>query len=110
MPERFRTSEFSERDLELIEQLKRKGPSDPESHILIATWSDEEKERVESDPHSRTRIEFNLKRAKIYRAAKFYRGAWEDSESVRQAAFNEGEQDLFDQAMALMDEIDSERG
>jgi hypothetical protein len=109
MFEKFRESEFSETEQALIVKLREKGPDDPDVHGALLSWCKNEEAKVDEINTSRASIEFNLKRAKLYRAAGYGDDALENLESVREAARNEGAEDLCDEAAAIMDEIDNER-
>jgi hypothetical protein len=109
MFEKFRESEFSETEQTLIVKLHEKGSNDPEVHGALLAWCKNEEAKVDRVNTSRASIEFNLKRAKLYRAAGYDDDAMESLESVREAAHNEGAEDLYGEAMAIMDEIDNEK-
>ena len=107
------SQEFSGPERELIGRLREKGPEDPEVRASLVRWYDvagEEARRPEGN-RSRAEIEVQLRLAKIYRAAGGFDSASDALEAVRFGAMNDPTaHDLYNQAMALMDEIDAERG
>lgn len=107
--ERIPGSEFSETENTLIEKLREKGPADPETHKMLLRWCEEEEAKVAEINTSHAGIELDLKKAKLYRAAGYADEAWASLEAVRQAAHNEGADDLLNQAETLMDQMDQEK-
>lgn len=105
MPEKIPSSEFSPEEQKLISALRERGVSDAETKKKLVSWTEAEEERADGLNTSRAKIEFNVKRAKLYTAAGFADEAWNVLESVRMQATNEGENDLYAEAMRLMDEI-----
>ena len=112
-PERALNQEFSEREQQLIARLREKGPEDPEAQASLMRWygaAGAEARRPEGN-RSRAEIEVQIRLARIYRAAGGFDSAWDTLEAVRFGAMNDPSAgDLYGQAMAMMDEIDVERG
>ncbi|HVN26252.1 MAG TPA: hypothetical protein VMT99_01180 [Candidatus Paceibacterota bacterium] len=109
MTERLPRSEFSEAEQALIANLREKGPADPETRRMLLEWCDEEEAKVAEINTSRAGIELDLKKARIYQASGFHEEAWASLEAARTAAHNENAEDLFNEAEALMNEMDQER-
>ena len=110
MTERPPGSEFSENEQLLIARLREHGHEDPEALLMLNAWCDEQKLKANEINTAGANIEVDLRRAKLYRAAGFHRDALDSLEAARESAHNAGEKDLYEQAMALMDEIDEELG
>ena len=112
MAERLPTPEFSEVERELIAKLREVLPDDPKAHEMLVAWSKAEEERVEQEARAgdaaRANIEFDLKKARLYHAAGYKGQAFETLNWVREQAGNIGADDLYDRAMAMMDEMDAE--
>ena len=109
MPEEFPSPEFSSEEETLIAKLRERGMNDETQKELIA-WTEAQEARANEVNTPRASIELNVKRAKLYRAAGFKSEAWDVLESVRMQASNEGEEDLYAEAMRIMDEMDAEAG
>jgi hypothetical protein len=105
MPEKIPSPEFSEEEQKLIEALW-KGESGSEERFRALVK--EREDAIRSDP--RGNMELHLHIAKLCHAAGAWRIAWDYLESVREQAHGHGEsaQDLFDAAMAMMDQIEAE--
>ncbi len=108
MIEKSPESEFSENELALISKLRENGIDDPQSKELLLAWCAAEEARVAELNTSRAGIELDLKKAKLYRAAGFQTEAWASLEAARVAAHNENDENLFEQAEALMNEMGRE--
>ncbi len=108
MPEKFPSPEFSQEELQLIAKLKERGLEDAEAKQELLAWTEAQEAKANETNTSRANVEMNIKRAKLYRAAGFKAGAWDVLESVRMQAHNEGEADLYEEAMRIMDELDAE--
>lgn len=54
----------------------------------------------------RANIEFELKKARLYKAAEYYRQAWETLQWARDSARNLGNENLYNQIKALIDDLD----
>lgn len=110
MAERIPAPEFSERGRALIEKLREKFPDDPEVHAMMLAWCNEEEPKPDAaageGDAERANIEFELKKARLYKAAEYYKQAWETLQWARDSAHNLGNKDLYDRAEALMDELD----
>jgi hypothetical protein len=105
--------EFSGQEQELIGRLREKGPEDPEARASLMRWYDAAaaEARKPEGNRSRAEIEVQIRLAGIYRAAGGYDSARETLDAVRFGALNDPSAgDLYGQAMAMMDEIDVERG
>jgi hypothetical protein len=109
MTERPPHSEFSEIEQTIVERLRANGPDDPETRGMLLAWRENEEEKANTANTARAGVEIDLNFAKLLRAAGGYESAWATLEAVREMAQNLGEQDLYDQAMAIMDAIDDER-
>jgi hypothetical protein len=105
MPEKIHPSEFLPEEQALIAKLRERGV-DEEAQKELLTWTEAQEARAREINTSRANIEVNVRRAKLYRAAGLIDEAWDVLESVRMQALNEGESDLYDEAMQLMDEIE----
>ena len=110
MSEKPNSPEFSESERELIEHLHAHGSEDTETRRLLLAWTEKQETEANAINTPRANIEVNLRRARLYHAAGFSGEAWEVLESVRRQATQEGETDLYEQAISIMDEIDSESG
>ena len=110
MPEKFPSPEFSQEELRLIAKLKERGLEGAEARQELLAWTEVQEGEASEINTSRANIEFNMKRAKLYLAAGFKAEAWDVLESVRMQAHNEGEADLYEEAMRIMDELDAENG
>jgi len=109
MPEKIPSPEFSQQEEQnLIAKLREKGVDDPEVRKSLMVWCEKEEAEVASINTSRAGIELDLKKAKLYRAAGYRDEAWASLEAARQAAHNEGDEELFRQAEDLMDQMDAE--
>ena len=110
MPERVPSLEFTEAERVLIQKLCERGPDDPETRQLLNFWTEQCEAEANEVNTPRANVEFNIKRAKLYRAAGLMVEAWDVLESAREQAMNEQEQDLYDEAVRIMDEIGLEAG
>ena len=105
MPKKFiRRSSFP-KNKRCMAKLRERGV-DEEAQKELLTWTEAQEARAREINTSRANIEVNVRRAKLYRAAGLIDEAWDVLESVRMQALNEGESDLYDEAMQLMDEIE----
>jgi len=110
MPEKFPTQEFSPEEQELILKLRERGVDDEKTKEALLNWTEAQEIKANAINTSRANIEFNIRRAKLYYAAGFMAEAWDVIESVRMQSANEGEDDLYAEAMGMMDKIDAESG
>ncbi len=108
MTEKPPRPEFSEIEQTIIERLRANGPDNPEARGMLLAWRENEEEKANAVNTARAGVELDLRFAKLLRAAGGYESAWATLEAVREMALNLGEQDLHDQAMAIMDAIDDE--
>lgn len=108
MAEKFPSPEFSSEEDVLIAKLREHGVEGETQKELMA-WTEAREAIANEINTSRANIELNIKRAKLYRAAGFKEEAWDVLESVREQATNEGEDDLYAEAMVIMDEMDAEK-
>ena len=106
MPEKIPSSEFSSEEQALIAKLRERGLDD-ETRKELTTWTEAQEARANEVNTPRANIEMNVKRAKLYNAAEFMAEAWDVLESVRMQATNEDEDDLYAEAMRMMDEMDA---
>ena len=103
--------EFGESERALIALLRKKGADDSEAKTALLMWCEKEEAEATKENTSRANIEVQLKRARVYRAAGGYDSALDTLEVVRQAASSDPSAgDLDKQALAMMDEIEAERG
>lgn len=109
MPEKIPTPEFSPEEQELIAKLRERG-IDAKTKEALLDWTEAQEIEANAINTPRANIELNMKRAKLYHAAGFDAEAWDVLESVRIQATNEGEDDLYETAMRMMDEIESAGG
>jgi hypothetical protein len=100
------TLEFSTEEQELIENLRA---GTPEAREKLIAWTEAQEAIANGINTSRANIEMNLRRAKLYKAAGLQEEAWDVLENIRLQAYNENEIDLYQSAMSLMDEIESEK-
>ena len=107
MSEQILKPEFSEDELRLIERLKE-SPNDPETKQMLLDWTTRQEAEANRLNTSRANIEADIKRAKLHKAAGFEEEAWEVLEGIRRQAMQEGEDDLYQVVMRIMDEIDSD--
>ncbi|KKS46612.1 hypothetical protein A2567_00825 [Candidatus Azambacteria bacterium RIFOXYD1_FULL_42_11] len=91
----------------LARLLKEKGAEDPEARDLLDAWTREQEERVEEGSDPAAKIEFNLKRARLYFEAGYVEEALENFEAARMQAWNENRQELYEAIMAEMDTLES---
>lgn len=91
---------------DVIESIKSKGVSNPETISMITAWTLQEEARVARENTSRATIVFNIERADLYVAAGDIQGALECLEDARLQAHNENETDLYQQILTKMDEIE----
>jgi hypothetical protein len=110
MPEKIPTPEFSPEEQELIAKLRERGVDDVKTKEALLDWTEAQEIEANAINTPRANIELNVRRAKLYRVAGFNAEAWDALESVRMQASNEGEDDLYETAMRMMDEIDAESG
>ncbi len=106
MSERIETLEFSGAELELIDRLKSLGPDNQEARESLVAWVQAEEVRANEINSPRANNEFDVKRAKLYRAAGFTREAWDILETMRVQLYSAGETDIYDEVMRIMDEMD----
>jgi len=96
-----------EKEQRLITLLKERGLEDPETHALLikrATEIDQEAERANNN---RAYVEADLKKARLYLAAGFEDEAYESFSAARQAAAQEGFDDLkanIESEMSVLEE------
>lgn len=107
MPEKIPTPEFSPEEQELITKLRERGINDEKTKEALLDWTEAQEIEANAINTPRANIELNMKRAKLYHAAGFMGEALDVLESVRMQATNEGEDDLYAEAMRMMDDIDS---
>lgn len=98
--------ELPENEKNLAEAIHERGFSDPEVMGRIQEWMQEQEDWAEDMGISRANIEVSLRKGELLKAAGDYEGAWEEMNSVRMQADQEGAHDLFASAEALMDEMD----
>ena len=112
MIEKFPQDEFSEGERDLIAKLKEKPPDDQEVHEALVAWCVEEEKKIlaltEVNEIARADVQFNLKKARLYRAAGYVKQAWESLDWAREGANNINAEDLFAEAEAMADEMDAE--
>jgi hypothetical protein len=115
MPERLPESEFSEREQMIIARLREAFPDDPETNAMIVGWVQEEEEKATQIAEAggigdaaRANIMLDLKKARLYKAAGYNKQVWETLNWVVKQATYLGDEDLRDQANAMMDEMDAE--
>jgi hypothetical protein len=99
--------EFSPEEQELIAKLREHGSDDAKTKEALLAWTEALEIEANTINTPRANIELNVKRAKLYHAAGFMPEAWDVLESVRMQATNEGEDDIYAEAMRIMDEIDA---
>lgn len=108
MAERIPNQEFSELEVRLIQKLKEKKEKwaeDQETRELLHGWLDGEEARADQINTSRANIKLNLRRAKVYCAAGFIDEARENLDAVMVQSSQEGEPDLYDQAVSMIEDI-----
>lgn len=101
----FETRENPEQ--RLVRLLKEKGVEDPETRNFLDAWTREQEERVEKDDDPVAKIEFNLKRARLYFEAGYVEEAIENFEAARMQAWNENREELYQEIIAEMDRLES---
>lgn len=107
MSEKIPTPEFSPEEQELITKLCERGVDDAKTKEALLAWTEALEIEANAVNTPRANIELNMKRAKLYHAAGFTTETWDVLESVRIQATNEGEDDLYAEAMRMMDDIDA---
>lgn len=90
----------------LVRLLKGKGVEDPEARDFLDAWTQEQEKRVEEGNDLVAKIEFNLKRARLYFEAGYVEEALENFEAARMQAWNESREELYQAIMAEMDKLD----
>src|SRR5271170_4400712 len=103
MPEKIPTPEFSPDEQELIAKLREEGVDGVKTKEALLDWTEAQEIEANAINTSRANIELNMKRAKLYHAAGLIAESRDVLESVRIQAANEGEEDLYTEAMRLMD-------
>jgi hypothetical protein len=109
MPEKIPSPEFSAEERELIVKLRERGIADTETKQALLSWTEAREAEANAINTPRANIECNVKRAKLYAAAGLTAEAWNVLESVREQAVNEKADDLYDEAMRIMDDIDTSK-
>ena len=104
--EQIPSAEHELSEEELSAALAEKGVEDEGTRSLLVAWCEKEETKAEAGGQL-ARIELDLRKAKIYRAAGYTNQAWESLEAARENAYNAGLDGLFEEATALMDEIEA---
>ena len=101
----FENKESAEQRLARL--LKEKGVEDPEARDLLDAWTREQEKRVEEGNDPAAKIEFNLKRARLYFEAGYAEEALENFKAARMQAWNENREKLYEAIMTEMDMLES---
>lgn len=102
----FESKENPER--RLVRLLKEKGAEDPETRNFLDAWTREQEKLVEEGDDPVAKIEFNLKRARLYFEAGYTDEAFENFEAARMQAWNENREELYQEIIAEMDRLESD--
>jgi len=107
--EKLPNADSSESERNIVTKLREKGPYDPETQALLLQWRDKQEAIAKEANTSRANLKVDLAFAKLLCAAEYYTDALEYLEPLRQAAYDEGWMDLFDEVESLLDVIDRGR-
>lgn len=90
----------------LCEKIRERGLNDPEVKDLIGQWCDGEQAMVDANPTVEARVEFEIRRAEIGRAARDLEGAVRTLEDALTVAEEEGHGELCARISEMLKELE----
>jgi hypothetical protein len=91
---------------QVCEEIRARGLDDPEVQRLIGAWSDQEQKKVDENPTLEARVEFEIRRAEMGRAAGDLEGTVRALEDALTIAEDEGSEELCGRIGKMLDELE----
>lgn len=104
-PERGEREERIEKAA-VVELLKARGLEDPEALDMVLRWTRQQEALVTAVNTPAAAITFTMDRADLYLAVRDRAGALDALADARLQAYQENEQELYNEIMEKMDEIE----
>ena len=89
----------------LIQLLEEKGVEDPEVKKILIKWTKEQEKKVEESDDPEAPIQFNLRRARLYFKAGYYKEAFENFKAALMQAYQERRDELYQKIEEEINEI-----